>query len=71
MFVWEVSILSTLLLCLEGVLIGESVDSWVWRPEKMGVFSVKSCYTLLENMRLLEETLSTEKEVVFVGTKCV
>lgn len=60
LFVWEVNMLNTLFLFLEGAGIGEGVDKWVWKPDKVGVFTVKSCYFLLQNLRPLDETLSTE-----------
>jgi hypothetical protein len=44
LFVWEVNMLNSLLLCLEGAVIGEGVDIWVWKLDKVGVFTVKSSY---------------------------
>lgn len=41
------------------------MDTWSWKPEKEGVFTVKSCYSLLQNLWLVEGALSYEEEGVF------
>lgn len=65
LFAWEFDLVQRLNNGLLGVEVGEEVDSWKWKPEKGEVFSVKSCYTLLENLFLLDEGVSVEEEEVF------
>lgn len=38
LFVWEVNMLNSLLLGLEGAVLGEGVYRWVWRTDKVGCF---------------------------------
>jgi hypothetical protein len=38
LFEWEKELLSSLLVRLEGVVRGNGVDSWVWKPDKEGFF---------------------------------
>ncbi|RHN40206.1 putative reverse transcriptase zinc-binding domain-containing protein [Medicago truncatula] len=65
LFEWEKERLLELLGRLEGVVLRYWADIWVWKPDKEGVFSVNSCYFLLQNLRLLEDRLSYEEEVIF------
>lgn len=50
LFEWEKESLLLLLGRLNGVVLREGVDRWYWKPEKEGVFSVKTCYLLLQNL---------------------
>ena len=50
---------------LEGVELREGVDHWCWKPEDGGVYSVKSCYKILQDLWLVEGGLSGAEEVVF------
>jgi len=53
------------LLELEGVILVSEEDRWVWLPKEGGIFSVKSSYTILESIFLLEEGMSMLEEGVF------
>jgi len=37
-FLWEVALIDNLLALLEGVLLGEEDDKWIWLPEDGGIF---------------------------------
>lgn len=65
LFEWENDLLTSLLMRLEGVARGVGVDSWVWKPDKAGMFTVKSCFLLLQNLCLLNGVLNREEEVIF------
>lgn len=65
LFAWEKELLQSLFLRLEGVELREGDDCWWWKPEEGGIFSVKSCYSILQRLRLVEGGLSGEVEVVF------
>ena len=57
--------LTSLLTRLDGVAVGVGVDYWVWKPDKDGLFSVKFCFSLLQNQCLLNGVLNREEEAVF------
>jgi len=65
LFEWESVTLQNLLRLLEGVTIGVGSDEWRWHPGEEGVFTVKSCYTLIEGLWSLEEDLNGLEKVVF------
>jgi hypothetical protein len=65
LFVWEGDLFHNLIERLEGVILGDSPDCWVWKPEEGGGFSVKSSYIILQNLCLKEGGVSTEEERVF------
>ncbi|XP_024642219.1 uncharacterized protein [Medicago truncatula] len=50
---------------LAGVVRGDGVDVWVWKSDKDGVFSVKSCFLLLQNQSLPDGVISNVEEVIF------
>jgi len=64
-FVWERDILHNLLALLDGVSIGMGGDMWRRRPGEEGVFTVNSCYKLLEGMWFVDGDLSGLEKVVF------
>jgi hypothetical protein len=65
LFEWEKVLVNSLLERLVGVVMRDGPDVWVWKPDKDGVFSVKSCFVLLQNLYLPEGVLSNEEEVIF------
>ena len=64
-FVWERNLITGLLATLEGSILGEEADRWLWLPEDSGVFSVSSSYKVLENLVILEEGVNVEEEGIF------
>lgn len=50
---------------LNGAVLTEGVDRWYWKPEKEGVFSVKTFYLLIQNLIPFEGGLTFEEEVIF------
>ena len=58
LFEWEGDSLQNLLSVLEGVRLGGGSDVWVWRLGEEGVFTVNSCYKLLEGLWLSDGELS-------------
>jgi len=62
--VWELDIVNNLLGCI-GVFeeVGEC-DSWEWKLEDGGCFSVKSCYSLLERMGAVDMGIGGEEKRV-------
>jgi len=65
LFVWESEILQNLTVLLEGVELGEGQDEWRWRSGEDGLFSVKSCYKVLEGLWLVDGEVNRGDEVVF------
>jgi len=65
LFAWENELLQSLFLRLEGVVLREGVDRWCWKPEEGGVFSIKSCFDILQDLWLVDGVLSGGEEVVF------
>ena len=65
LFEWEKDLLTSLLTRLDGVAMGVGMDSWVWKPDKDGLFSVKSCFSLLQNQCLSNGVLNRDEEAVF------
>lgn len=59
LFAWENELLQTLFQSLEGD------DRWCWKPKEGGVFSVKSCCNILQDLWLVDGVLSEDEEVVF------
>jgi len=57
-FLWEVNLIDNLMTLLEGVILGTEEDRWEWIPDESGTFSVKSSYTVLELISLLDDDLS-------------
>jgi hypothetical protein len=49
LFVWENELLTELLAALEGVIMSDTIDRWIWKPGNGGLFSVKSTYVFLDS----------------------
>lgn len=64
-FVWEEDLLNNLLEDLEGHVGSHEEDEWLWKLEEDGRFSVKSMYTKLEGMFILDNKWGTEEKAVF------
>lgn len=62
---WEGDLLQNLLVLVASFRWLGVEDSWRWESEDEGLFSVKSCYNLLESLCLLEGGVSDDKEMVF------
>jgi len=45
--------------------MGDRAYAWDWKPEKDGVFSVKSCYMLLLNLFNIEAPLNDVEKMIF------
>jgi hypothetical protein len=65
LFEWEKELVVDLLARLEGKVLGDRADSWVWKPDIEGGFSVKSCYTLLLDHFNVEVPLNEVEKVIF------
>jgi len=65
LFEWKNELVSSLWARLEGVVLGEGSDVWAWRADKEGVFSVKSCYSLIQNLSSSEGVLNLDEELIF------
>jgi len=64
-FVWEEQLLINLLADLEGHVWNEGADGRGWKREEDEVFSVKSMYTKLEGLVILENRWGAEEQIVF------
>lgn len=64
-FTWEANLINNLLALLEDVVLGGEEDRWVWLPDEGGLFSVKSAYSILENIFLMDEGVGALEEGVF------
>jgi len=64
-FSWEANLVDNLMALLEGVVFGSEEDRWDWLADEEGMFSVKSAYSILENIFLVEEGLGALEEEVF------
>lgn len=62
---WERELLHNLWRLVERVVLGVGGDEWRWRPGAEGVFTVSSCYKLLERLWLFEGEGISGEEVVF------
>ena len=62
---WEGDLVLSLGAQLKGVVVGEGADCWTWNLEKEGIFTVKSCCTLLHNLWYVDEALNRGEEMVF------
>jgi hypothetical protein len=49
LFVWEQELLTELLAILDGVLLTDTIDRWIWKPGIGGLFSVKATYVFLDS----------------------
>lgn len=47
------------------MVVREGVDSRSWKPEEGWVFTVKSCYLLLQDRWLLDDVFTLDEEVVY------
>jgi hypothetical protein len=65
LFVWEEELVNELLVRLDGRVLGVRPDVWLWKPDKEGSFSVKSCYTLLQDLFHVEAPLFDVEKVIF------
>jgi len=65
LFVWEEGLLQNLRELIDGWEKVEEVDSWWWKLEREGKFSVSLSYASLERLVLSQEPLERTKEVVF------
>jgi hypothetical protein len=65
LFVWEEGLVHILLDELEGQEVSASVDSWWWKLEEGGIFSVSSSYSLLVKLQMPLEPLENTKAMVF------
>jgi hypothetical protein len=65
LFEWEKELVGHLLIRLEGTVMGVGADSWVWKPDREGGFSVNSCYKLLLNLFYGEVPLNEVEKVIF------
>lgn len=65
LFEWEKDLVKDLLARLEGRVLGTRPDVWVWKPGEDGMFSVKSCYTLLHNLSYGGANLDEVEKVIF------
>ena len=65
LFEWEKDLGYELLAHLEGRVTGVMPDMWVWKPGEEDIFSVKSCYTILQNLFYGEGTLNDVEKVIF------
>jgi len=50
---------------LDGMSWSNQDDSWSWRLEETGVFSVKSAYELLEGLVVTDDLWGDEEKTVF------
>lgn len=67
LFLWESNLIANLLARIEGTLLGEEEDKWLWTPEEEGIFSVRSSYKVLEELVFLEDGLNELEEGVFAN----
>jgi len=65
LFVWERRLLNDMFEVLEGFYCSQGTDSWKWRPEENGLFSVNSAYILLEKLMVWEERWGEVEKKVF------
>nr|GEV04962.1 RNA-directed DNA polymerase, eukaryota, reverse transcriptase zinc-binding domain protein [Tanacetum cinerariifolium] len=62
--------LGFLLSRLDGLILKNTLDCWVWSLEAMGEFSLKSIHQLIDNLILPNEEVATRKETyVLVGAR--
>jgi len=60
LFVWEEELFISLKEDLEGHRRENFSDSWGWKSEEGGAFSVRSCYLKLVGLMLEEQVWSVE-----------
>ena len=66
LFEWEKDIVKDLLARLDGRVMGVKPDVWVWKPGEDGMFSLKSCYTLLHSLSYGVANLNDMEKVIFL-----
>jgi hypothetical protein len=66
-FVWEEELYNEFLALLQGVSLSVACDKWVWKADAGGVFSVKSCYSLLTTRAVSSMVIPSDHKFVFVG----
>jgi hypothetical protein len=66
-FVWEEQLYNELLTLLQGVSLSAVVDKWHWKADAGGVFSVKTCYTMLTTSAASSLVLSSDHKFVLRG----
>lgn len=64
-FVWEEQLLNNLLADLDGHVWNDNADGWFWKREEDGCFTVKSMYTKLEGLLIVENDWGVEEVRVF------
>jgi hypothetical protein len=70
-FEWENNVLDEFLILLNHVTLSSEEDTWEWRLENGGSFSVKSTYCLVSNLSVTGAVVSPEAAWVFkVIWKC-
>ncbi|GAU24549.1 hypothetical protein TSUD_148900 [Trifolium subterraneum] len=65
LFQWECDLAVHLREILEAVVLSEEDDSWTWKPDQDGVFTVNSAYKFLCEELRYEEDMEEVKEWVF------
>jgi hypothetical protein len=60
LFVWETTLLEDLLHFLRPVTLSSEVDSWSWRLEPGGEFTVKSAYALVSDFLIERRTVAQD-----------
>jgi hypothetical protein len=65
LFVWEDQLVVELLVELEGTTWSDKEDRWRWELEDIGIFTVKSAYSKLERLFLMDDLRREEERMVF------
>lgn len=65
LFVWEDHLAVELLADLEGRTWSDEEDRWRWELKDFGIFTVKSAYSKLEHLFLMEDLWREEERMVF------
>jgi hypothetical protein len=65
LFVWETELLDELTILLDTVVLSTTADSWGWRPEEGGEFTVKSTYNTVVSNFIAISQVSLEQQIGF------